>query len=81
MVVGASLIAAVFLPFGLGISPFWGFILYILKVLFIALLLSEGRTIFARLRIDQMVKVCWKYFAPIAFAQILFVMIVKGVFL
>jgi len=79
MVVGASLIAAVFLPFGLSISPFWGFVVYIIKVLFIALLLSEGRTIFARLRIDQMVSVCWKYFAPLAFLQVLIILIVKGV--
>lgn len=79
MVVGASLIAAVFLPFGLSISPLWGFAIYILKVLFVALLLSEGRTIFARLRIDQMVSVCWKYFAPLAFLQILIILIVKGV--
>lgn len=79
MVVGASLIAAVFLPFGLSISPFWGFVVYIVKVLFIALLLSEGRTIFARLRIDQMVSVCWKYFAPLAFLQVLIILIVKGV--
>jgi NADH-quinone oxidoreductase subunit H len=79
MVVGASLIAAVFLPFGLGIGSFWGFLIYIIKVLFVALLLSEGRTIFARLRIDQMVSVCWKYFAPLAFLQVLIILIVKGV--
>ena len=81
MIVGASLIAAVFLPFGLMLNPVVGFALYILKVCFVVFLLSVFRTIFARLRIDQMVKACWKYFAPIAFAQILLVLIVKGVFL
>ena len=81
MVVGASLIAAVFLPFGLGLSPMFSFALYILKVLFIVFLLSAGRTIFARLRIDQMVSVCWKYFAPLAFAQVLIILIIKGVLL
>jgi NADH-quinone oxidoreductase subunit H len=81
MVVGASLIAAVFLPFGLGLPPVAGFALYIVKVIFIVFLLSAGRTIFARLRIDQMINVCWKYFAPLAFAQILIILIIKGVLL
>jgi len=81
MVVGASLIAAVFLPFGLTLDPFYAFVFYILKVLFVVFLLSVGRTVFARLRIDQMVSVCWKYFAPIAFAQIILILIIKGVVL
>lgn len=81
MVVGASLIAAVFLPFGMMLNPIIAFILYIIKVCCIVFLLSLLRTIFARLRIDQMVNVCWKYFAPIAFVQILIVLVVKGVFL
>lgn len=81
MVVGASLIAAVFLPFGLMLDPVYAFILYLVKVTFVIFLLSLGRTIFARLRIDQMVSVCWKYFAPIAFAQIVLILIIKGVVL
>ncbi|HOW17273.1 MAG TPA: NADH-quinone oxidoreductase subunit H [bacterium] len=81
MVVGASLIAAVFLPFGLTLDPVYGFMLYIVKVFFVIFFLSVGRTVFARLRIDQMVSVCWKYFAPIAFAQIVLILIVKGVVL
>ena len=35
MIVGASLIAAIFLPFGLGLSPWLAFALYLLKVLLI----------------------------------------------
>ncbi len=81
MVVGASLIAAVFLPFGLSMGPVYGFLFYILKVLFIVFLLSLGRTVFARFRIDQMVRICWKYFAPLAFIQIVIILIVKGVIL
>lgn len=79
MVVGASLLAAVFLPFGLGLGFGLSLLLYILKVLFMVFILSLARTIFARIRMDQMVSVCWKYFAPIAFIQILIVLIVKGV--
>ncbi len=77
-VVGASLLAAVFLPFGLDLAAPAGFILYILKVLFIISLMSLARTVFARLRIDQMMRLCWKYIAPLAFLQLLLNLILKG---
>jgi NADH-quinone oxidoreductase subunit H len=79
MVVGASLIAAVFLPYGLGFGPVIGFALYVVKVLFIVGLLCIARTIFARLRIDQMINFCWKFVAPVAFAQIVANLIIKGI--
>jgi NADH-quinone oxidoreductase subunit H len=78
LVVGASLIAAVFLPFGMHLTPGLGFVVYLVKVLFIILLVSLFRTIFARLRIDQMISFCWKYVAPIAFLQLLADLIIKG---
>lgn len=81
MVVGASLITAVFLPYGLGLPPVAGFVLYIVKVMFIVGLLCVARTIFARLRIDQMINFCWKYVAPVAFAQIVANLIIKGIYL
>ena len=68
MVVGASLLAAVFLPFGLTFGPVVGFVLYLVKVLFVVALLSLLRTMFARLRIDQMINFCWKYCGPGGFA-------------
>ena len=80
LVVGASLLAAVFLPFGLGLHPVFGFIVYILKVLLITSIISLFRTVLARLRIDQMIDFCWKVMAPVAFAQILFNLVIKGVF-
>jgi NADH-quinone oxidoreductase subunit H len=78
MVVGASLLAAVFLPYGLTLGPAAGFALYLVKVLFVVALLCVCRTIFARLRIDQMINFCWKYMAPLALAQLLFNLIIKG---
>lgn len=78
VVVGASLLAAVFLPFGLGFHPVIGFILYIIKIFFIIFLLTLARTVFARLRIDQMIDFCWKYVAPIAFLQVLLNLFLKG---
>jgi len=78
MIVGASLLAAVFLPFGLDFTPAVGFVFYLLKVFFIVCLLCVARTIFARLRIDQMINFCWKVAAPLAFAQLLLNLVVKG---
>ena len=80
-IVGASLLAAVFLPFGFMLSPVLGFVVYLLKVLFIVALLTLARTVFARLRIDQMMELCWKYIAPLAFIQLLIVLILKGALL
>jgi NADH-quinone oxidoreductase subunit H len=78
-VVGASLLAAVFLPFGLGLNPYLGFVLYLVKVFFVVVLLTVMRTVVARLRIDQMVAFCWRYLVPAALIQIVVVLIVKGV--
>jgi len=78
MVVGASLLAAVFLPFGLGLPAGAGFVIWILKVLFIVALLAVFRTVMARLRIDQMVEFCWKYLANAAVFQVLIDLFVKG---
>jgi len=78
-VVLASLLAAVFLPFGLGLGPVAGFLLYVVKTAFIIALISLLRTIFARFRIDQMVNFCWRYLAPAAMLQLLIDIIAKGV--
>jgi NADH-quinone oxidoreductase subunit H len=81
LIVGAALLAAVFLPFGLGLPPVAGFVLFMIKVFCIIAILSLFRTVFARLRIDQMVNFCWKYLAPIALIQILLNLILKGALL
>jgi NADH-quinone oxidoreductase subunit H len=78
MVVGATLLAAVFLPFGLGYGSEVGFVLYLVKVLVIVVVLSVLRTVFARLRIDQMINFCWQVVAPIAFLQLLIDLVAKG---
>jgi NADH-quinone oxidoreductase subunit H len=78
-VVVASLVAAVFLPFGFHL-PAWGcFIGYLAQILLIIFLISLLRSAFARLRLDQMINLCWKYLAPLAFLQILINLILKGV--
>jgi NADH-quinone oxidoreductase subunit H len=78
MIVGASLLAAVFLPFGLNRGPAVGLGLYLVKVFAIVCLISLLRSVFARLRIDQMVNFCWRYVAPVAFVQLVIDLGVKG---
>jgi NADH-quinone oxidoreductase subunit H len=78
LVVVCSIVAAVFLPFGLTLEFVPAFLLYIVKVLFIISLISLLRTLFARLRIDQMINFCWKYLAPVAFVQLLADLVLKG---
>jgi NADH-quinone oxidoreductase subunit H len=78
-VVVASLVASVFLPFGLGLPVVIGFVLYLAKIALVVAGVSFLRTIFARARIDQMVVFCWKYLAPAAMVQMLINLILKGV--
>jgi NADH-quinone oxidoreductase subunit H len=78
MIVGATLLAAVFVPFGLHWGPAAGFVFFLVKVLAVAALIALLRTVFARLRIDQMINFCWKFAAPVAFAQLLLDLVVKG---
>jgi NADH-quinone oxidoreductase subunit H len=81
MVVGAALLAAVFLPFGLTVSPLAGFLLFILKVSLVLGLLSLCRTVVARMRIDQMIDFCWKFLVPAALIQLLINLVFKAVLL
>jgi NADH-quinone oxidoreductase subunit H len=77
-IVVSSLLAAVFLPFGLGLDPIPGFLAWALKVFLVIALLALLRTIMARLRIDQMMAFCWKVLAPLAFVQIIASLALKG---
>ena len=76
-IVSASLLAAVFLPFGLTVSPILGFVIYLAKVLLVLAILALLRTVFARLRIDQMINFCWRVVAPIAFLQVIADLVLK----
>jgi NADH-quinone oxidoreductase subunit H len=81
MVVGAAFLAAVFFPFGMDYSPVKGFMIFIIKVLFIMAIMSFLRTVFARLRMDQMINFCWKFLVPLALLQLVFNLTLKGVLL
>jgi NADH-quinone oxidoreductase subunit H len=78
-IVGASLIAAVFLPWGLDLPAGIAFVLYLVKVLFIIGILAVMRSVMARLRIEQMVNFCWKWLAPAGLIQLIISLIMSGV--
>ncbi len=80
MVVVAALLAAIFMPFFVTTNAIVNFVLFIIKTLIVVFLLAIIRSSMARLRIEQMVKFCWKYLTPIVIIQILIDLIVKGVF-
>lgn len=79
MVVCATLISAIFFPFWTGYGIAAGLALYIVKVLVVVFLFALFRSVFARLRIDQMVEFCWKWLAPLALLQIALNFILKGI--
>jgi NADH-quinone oxidoreductase subunit H len=79
MIAGASLLAAVFLPFGLNLPRVMMFPTYLIQVLFIIIVVAFLRLLFARLRLDQMINFCWKFLAPLAFLQVLLNLILKAV--
>jgi NADH-quinone oxidoreductase subunit H len=79
-IASSSLLAAVFLPFGMGLPLWLGVPIYLAKVAGILSILALLRTVFARLRMDQMINFCWRYVAPIAFLQVIIDLVIKEVF-
>ena len=77
-IAAATLLAAVFMPFGYNCGFILGILIYLLKIAFIIALLAVIRTIFARIRMDQMVNFCWKYLAPMALLQITINIFIKA---
>lgn len=81
MVAGAALLAAVFLPVGLGLPVQARFLLFVAEVLSVVGLIALLRTIFARLRLDQMIRFCWRWLVPLGMFQLLLNLILKMVIL
>jgi NADH-quinone oxidoreductase subunit H len=79
LVVGAALIATVFLPFGVSLHPAAATALLLVKVLGLIALSALIRTVMARLRIEQMVVFCWKVLLPVALFQLFLNVILAGV--
>jgi NADH-quinone oxidoreductase subunit H len=84
LVVGSSLIAALFLggpALPWTVSPVWlnwiaGFLLFLAKTLAVLLILSSMKVATGRIRIDQLNAIGWKYIASAAVVQVALVLIV-----
>ena len=77
LTVMASVIAALFLPFASAAA--WGeFLLYLVKTMAVVLLLVLLRASMARLRIDQTLRFCWTIMTPVAMAQMIVNLILRG---
>lgn len=87
MVVGAALISALFLG---GYDVFFslvgvhivlqvlaGLLAFVLKTMLVIFALATIRSLFARIRIDQMVSFCYKWLAPLAILQLFLAILVK----
>ncbi len=77
LVLVASLISAIFLPIMTDIAVL-DFVIYLLKTIGILIIFSLMRSIMARFRIDQVVKICWRYLTPIATVQIIINLLIRG---
>lgn len=77
LVLVVSLFTAMFLPFMTGYA-FVDFLLYIAKTLFILLILTLMRVSMARLKINNVVSFCWKVLTPIALAQVVLNLLIRG---
>jgi len=51
-------------------SPFWGLFWFLGKIIFLIFVMMWFRWTFPRLRVDQLMHVCWKVFIPIAMLNI-----------
>ena len=84
MVVGSGLIVAVFLdgpmPMLITVQPWswvWGALMFLLKTLFVILLLILMKSAVARIRTDQMISLAYKWLIPLALVQMLIAILVR----
>ncbi len=77
LVLIASLISAIFLPFTTGIAVV-DLLLYFVKTIVVLLFLSLMRSAMARLRMDQLLNFFWKQLSLIAIAQIILNLIIRS---
>jgi NADH:ubiquinone oxidoreductase subunit H len=77
LAVVTSLITALYLPFVTGYAAA-DFALYLLKTLALVLLLALLRASVARIRMDQTVRFNWLVMTPVAIAQIILNLFLRG---
>jgi len=77
MVVLASLINAIFLGGVFNFTGTIGFLLFLIKTIFVCLIFILFKVAMARVRVDQVVKFSWKYLVPLSIFQILLNLYIK----
>jgi len=77
MVVIAALINAVFLGGVFNLTGIAGFIMFLIKTLFVCLIFILLKVAMARVRVDQLIKFSWKYLVPLSIIQILINIYIK----
>lgn len=78
LVLASALITSLFLGGAQQVGIIPPIIMFLLKTIPVILLFSFLRSIFARLRIDQMTSGMWKYLVPIAILQLLLILLGIG---
>ena len=78
MVIGVTLLANLFLGGFSATSTVIGLVEFFVKSLFIVFILTCMRAVVARFRIEQLVLICWHKLVPIALAQVILAVIIKG---
>jgi NADH-quinone oxidoreductase subunit H len=85
LVAGSALVAAIFLggpTVPLAVTPIWlswvvGFFLFLVKTLFVVLILSSIKVATGRIRIDQLNTIGWKYIATASLLQVAMVIVIN----
>lgn len=73
LVLSTSLMTSLYLGGPLGFQPIPPPVYYLLKLIVCVLILSNLRALFARFRIDQVLKGAWLYLVPLALLQVVLV--------
>jgi NADH-quinone oxidoreductase subunit H len=78
MVVGCALLGNLFLG-GFDSLLLPSVVAFVLKTMLVLFALSCIRALFARLRLDQMVRLSWGVLAPLSLAQLMAVVVMRGI--
>jgi NADH-quinone oxidoreductase subunit H len=79
MVLASSLLASLFLGGAAGPQPIPPVLWFIIKTTFCIVILANLSILFARFRIDQMLRGAWKYLVPLSVLQVMAMVSLSGV--
>jgi len=79
LVLASALLTSLFLGGPAGPAPIPPIVWFVLKTVFCIFIVSNLSVLFARYRIDQMLKGSWQYLVPLAIVQVMAVIALNGV--